>query len=81
MGKVVGKVSHYFDHIQVAALTLTGPLAVGDTVKVSGHGQEFTQTITSLQMEKQPVTSGKKGDDIAFKVDRPVKVGDEVSLA
>lgn len=80
MSKIVGKISHYFDHIQVAALTLLAPLAVGDTVKISGHGQEITQTIDSLQTDKVDIQSGKKGDDVAFKVDQPVKAGDTVEL-
>lgn len=80
MGKVIGKVSHYFDNIQVAALNLSGPLAVGDTVKIAGHGGEFVQTISSMQINKQGITKAKKGDDVAIKVDQPVKAGDEVSL-
>ncbi len=78
MAKVVGKVSHYFDKIGVAALVLTGPLAVGDTVKVSGHGKDFTQVVSSMQIEHEAVQSGKKGDDVAIKVDQPVKEGTEV---
>ena len=76
--KVIGKVSHYFDKIGVAALVLTGPLAVGDTVKVSGHGKDFTQVVSSMQIEHEVVQSGKKGDDVAIKVDQPMKEGDEV---
>lgn len=74
----VGKVSHYFDKIQVAALTLTGPLVVGDSVKISGHGAEFTQKVESMQVEHEQVQKAKKGDDVAIKVDQPVKEGDEV---
>lgn len=74
----VGKVSHYFDKIGVAALTLTGPLAVGDTVKISGHGKDFTQTISSMQVDHAVVEKAKKGDDVAIKVDQKVKEGDEV---
>ncbi len=74
----VGKVSHYFDKIGVAALTLTGPLAVGDTVKISGHGAEFTQKVESMQVEHEQVEKAKKGDDVAIKVYQKVKEGDEV---
>ncbi len=78
MAKVVGKVSHYFDKIQVAALTLARPLAVGDVVKISGHGAEFTQKVESMQVEHEVVQKAKKGDDVAIKVDQPVKEGCEV---
>lgn len=74
----VGKVSHYFDKIQVAALTLKGALEAGDTVKISGHGNEFTQVVSSMQVEHETVEKAKKGDDVAIKVDQPVKEGDEV---
>lgn len=76
---VIGKVSHYFDKIGVAALKLTSPLSVGDTVKISGHGSQFSQTVASMQIEHQQVEKAKAGDDVAIKVDQPVKEGDEVT--
>ncbi len=78
-GKVIGKVSHYFDKIGVAALVTSGPLVVGDTVKFSGHDKEFTQTIASMQIDRVAVEKAKKGDDVAVKVDQEVKEGDEVA--
>lgn len=74
----IGKVHHYFDKIGVAALTLEAPLAVGDTISITGHDQTFSQTIASMQIDHQQVEKAKKGDDVAFKVDQPVKEGDEV---
>lgn len=81
MAKKIGKVSHYFDKIGVAALNLTGPLSAGDTVKISGHGSEFTQVVTSMQIDLKPVEKAKKGDDVAIKVDQAVKEGDVVEAA
>lgn len=77
----LGKIHHYYDKIGVAALTLTGSLKVGDTVTVTGHGNTVTQIINSLQIEHQPIEKAKKGDDVAFKIDQPVKEGDEVEKA
>lgn len=74
----LGKIHHYYDRIGVAALTLTGPLSVGDTVTVTGHGSTTTQTIGSLQIEHKQIEKAKKGDDVAFKIDQPVKEGDSV---
>lgn len=74
MTKIIGKVSHYFDKIGVAALLLTGPLAMGDTVKIG----ELTQVVNSMQIDRQPVEKAKKGDDVAIKVDQKVKEGEEV---
>lgn len=78
MAKKVGVVSHYFNKIGVAALNLTGPLSAGDTVKISGHGNEFTQVVSSMQINLKSVEKAKKGDDVAIKVDQPVKEGDSV---
>ncbi len=72
--KIIGKVSHYFDKIGVAALTLTGPLVMGDTVKIG----ELTQIVNSMQIERVAVEKAKKGDDVAIKVDQKVKEGDTV---
>lgn len=78
MSKSIGKVHHYYDKIGVAALVVTGPLKIGDTVKIAGHNLAFNQTIGSMQIEHAQVEKAKKGDDVAIKVDQPVKEGDEV---
>lgn len=78
MDGTIGKISHYFDRIQVAALKLTGPLAVGDTVVIRGHGAQLPQLIKSMQIERKEVQKAKSGDDVAIKVDAEVKEGDEV---
>ena len=44
----IGKVTHYYDKISVAVIeVMNQPLKVGDTVKISGHDNEFVQKITS----------------------------------
>lgn len=72
--KKIGKVTHYFNKIGVAVLSLTQGLAVGDTVKIG----ELTQVVVSMQLDHAPVEKAKKGDDVAIKVDQPVKDGMEV---
>lgn len=76
--KIIGKVTHYFDKIGVAVLKLTAPVAVGDSVKFTGHGQEFIQVISSMQVNHQPIAKSRPGDDIAIKTDQPVKEGDKI---
>ncbi len=78
MAKSVGKVAHYFDKIGVVALMLTAPLKAGDTVKIKGKKTDFTQIITSMQIDHQAVEKAKKGEDVAIKVDQAAKEGDEV---
>ena len=74
----IGKVTHYFDHINVAVLALTGPLKVGETIHIHGHSTDFTQAVSSLQIEHKPIQSAKQGDDVALKVDHIVHPQDKV---
>jgi putative protease len=77
----IGKVVHYYDKIGVAVVEATGQaLKVGDTVKISGHDNEFTQKIESLQIEHQQVKEIPAGESGGMKTDKPVKVGDVLYL-
>jgi len=74
----IGEVTHYYDKIGVAVVELTGSLAVGDQIRISGHGNEFTQKVDSMQIEHENVKEAKKGQAIGLKIDQKVKDGDEV---
>ena len=74
----VGVVTHYFGHIQVAAIMLEAELKVGDTVRVKGHTSDFTQPIESMQLEHESVEVGKAGQEIAVKVVEHAREHDEV---
>ncbi len=77
----IGKVTHYYDKIGVAVVDVKNqPLKVGDTVKISGHDQEFTQKIESLQIEHKQVKEVPVGESSGMKVDQPVKPGDVLYL-
>ena len=76
----IGKIIHYYDKIGVAVVELLKPLKNGNTVKISGHDSEFTQVISSMQIEHQQLDEAKKGQSIGLKVDKPVKEGDELFL-
>lgn len=83
--KLVGKVTHYYDKIGVAVISVQSALNVGDQIKIKAPARspretDFTQTISSMQVEHQSVTKAKKGDDIGLKVDQAVKDGDQVFL-
>ncbi len=57
----IGAVTHYFDKIKVAIIKLTsGKLAVGDSIKIVGRGNELVQKITSMQIEHEAVELVKK---------------------
>ena len=74
----VGKVTHYYEKIGVAVVELASDLAVGDTIKISGHGREFTQEVGSMQIEHENVQTAKKGQAIGLKTDEAAKENDEV---
>jgi putative protease len=78
MEQPIGKVTHYFGHLEVVALKLTGDLKVGDTIHVKGHTTDFTQPVDSLEVEHQKVPQAGPGDEVAFKVKGKARIGDEV---
>jgi putative protease len=77
---LVGKVTHYYAKIGVAALGLEGHLRAGDKVHIVGHTTDLVQTVASLEIEHGKVDAAGPGDDVAIKVDDKVRDGDEVFL-
>ena len=76
----IGTVTHYYGKLEVAGIELSSELEVGDTVHILGHTSDFTQTVTSIQIEHQTVDSAKAGDPIAIKVNERARVHDQVLL-
>jgi hypothetical protein len=74
----VGKVSDFFAHPSVAGITLTGPVKIGDKIKIKGHTTDFETTIDSLQIHNAPVREAKADDEIGIKVPERVRIGDIV---
>lgn len=74
----IGHVTHYFNKINVAVLFLTDELKIGETIHILGHTTDFSQKVTSMQIEHKNVTSVKPGDDFAMKVIEPVRDHDVV---
>ena len=72
----IGSITHYFDKIGVAVVDLTNPLTQGETIRIGDPG--FTQTVGSMQIEHEKISSAAKGDSIGLKVDQPAQKGDEV---
>ncbi len=77
--KEVGYVSHYFDHISVAAVEITdGTLKAGDTLHFKGHTTDFETRVESIQIEHESVSKAKSGDSIGVKVHEKVRPHDKV---
>ncbi|MBI2653613.1 hypothetical protein HYX02_02260 [Candidatus Woesearchaeota archaeon] len=78
----VGKVTHYFTKIGVAVIEVTdGSIKVGDEVHIKGHTTDFTQKITSMQIEHEKVQIAEPGQSIGLKVEQPVRAHDLVTKA
>ena len=78
MEKLVGRVTHYYNRIGVAVLELNAEIKVGDTVLFLGHTTDFTQRVYSMEINHQPVLAVGAGQEVAVKVDEPVRKLDEV---
>ena len=74
----IGKVIHYFDHIKVAVIILKDALKLGDTVHFIGHSTDFTQQVSSMEMDHTTVLWVKPGQEVAVKVKEPVHEHDLV---
>ena len=75
----IGVVTHYFTHIEVAAIELTdGPMAVGDRIHIKGHTSDFTQTVDSIQLEHDSVQHAEVGQNVGIKVVQHAREHDEV---
>lgn len=75
---IIGKVTHYFGHVNAAVVKLRQGLAAGDTIHIKGHTTDFTQTATSMQLDHQSISAGKKGQEIGLEVKDRVRTGDLV---
>jgi putative protease len=77
-GNVIGVITHYFPKVNAGVIKLKAPLAVGDTIKIKGHTTDFTQMVTSIQLEHGSISSAKKGQEIGLLVASRVRHHDVV---
>ena len=75
----IGTVTHYFDRPQVAIVRVTaGEIALGDMLRFHGHTTEFTEQVTSMEVEHQKVERAGAGAEVAIKVIGRARVHDKV---
>ena len=79
--KQIGAVDHFFSNISVGMIRLTDSLKVGDKIHIKGTTSDFTQDITSMQIDRVPAQEAKAGDLISVKVEQKVRKDDAVYLA
>ena len=76
--KQIGKDTHFFSKINVGTIKLSEALRVGERIRFKGHTTDFTQTVTSMQLEHADVPEGKVGDEVGVRVEQHVREGDLV---
>ncbi|MDI6704482.1 MAG: EF-Tu/IF-2/RF-3 family GTPase [bacterium] len=75
----IGKVTHYYSRIGVVVIEISsGTLNVGDTIHIKGHTTDFTQEITSMEIEHKHVEEAKAGQTIGLKVKEHARKHDVV---
>ena len=76
--KLIGEVTNYFKQVKAAAVKLTQPLQVGEKVKITGGEKSFEMTVDSMQIDREEITTAKKGDEIGLLVPEDVHKGYKV---
>lgn len=76
----IGKVMHYYNHINVAVLSLTDTLKLGDKIHIMGHTTNLIERVASMEVDYHSVEWVKPGDNVAIKVNEPVHEHDKVYL-
>jgi putative protease len=75
----IGKITHYFGKIGVAAIELTkGSLKLGDTIHIHGHTSDFNVTIDSMQIDNESVEEAAVGQSVGMKVPEHAREHDVV---
>jgi hypothetical protein len=77
---LIGVVDDFFGHIGVITMTLQESLKVGQRIHVRGNTTDIVQTVSSMQIEHQPVSVAKTGDGIGIKSTGKARRGDYVYL-
>ena len=79
LGKEIGRVVAFFRIPVVAVVKVTrGPLAVGDRIWIRGHTTKLKMTVASMQINHQPITTAKRGDEVGIQVPSRARRGDRV---
>lgn len=75
---LIGKITHVYGKINVGIIELSDILKVGDTIHIKGSTSDFTQQVSSMQIEHADVNEANTGNVIGIKVDQKAHVNDSV---
>lgn len=74
----VGEISHYFPKVRAAVLVCKSTVSIADAIWIKGNTTDFRQTVSSLQINRQPIERAGKGQEIGLGVLKDVRVGDKI---
>lgn len=78
METMIGRVTHYYARIGVAAVVLEQHISRGDSIHIHGPHDDLHQRVTSMELEHVPVPEAEAGQDIGIRVLERVHKGDVV---
>ena len=65
----IGTVTHYYNHIHVAGVTITdSELHKGDKIHIKGYTSDFEQDVDSMEIDHKMIDVAKLGDQIGLAV-------------
>ena len=77
--KRIGTVVDYFAKIGVVAFRVEEDgLKVGDTIHIKGHTTDFTEQVSSMQIDRDAVEEVKVGDNVGIKTKERARKKDAV---
>jgi putative protease len=74
----VGRITHYYNKIGVAAVEVSDTIEVGNKIHIKGHTTDIEQTVEAIQIEHKEVTKAVKGQVVGLKVKDYVREHDMV---
>ena len=74
----VGKVAHFYGHINVAVVDVSDSISVGDKIVIKGPTTDIEQIVDSMEIEHAKVMQAKAGQSIGMKVKDCVREHDTV---
>lgn len=79
LGDEIGRVVAFFRIPVVAVIRLRkGALKLGEKIWIRGHTTNLKLSITSMQINHQPIQKAKKGDEFGVKIPSRSRIGDRV---
>ena len=78
--KPIGEVTHYYGGLQVAIVKFNQDMPAGKNVTFQGATSDFSQDLSSMELDHKSVQVAPKGKEVGLKVKDKVREGDKVYL-